>query len=258
MVGGVDYFAIKIFDSAVPVPDYQGSAKVIPPSPRPIVPPCSIHVSIVERFIPPTNVHEFAELFLSTGNSILTDRLVELAPTGSLVFVYPTKTGAKTFMDEYLGPVLDPILRSMAVVHGLSASLGEHLGAMESVDHLVEYMLLERKIKRFCAELSRDSTKLAKFHRKQASFSVVHSSREQVFPEQETWSRDWWVKQEKPRVRATVSKYYRAARNLPPDSDTMPTALIQEILDGVATKPYENGGPKRGVEVGVFVIRKTD
>jgi len=99
---------------------------------------------------------------------------------------------------------------------------------------------------------------LQKFHSKKAAFSVVHASRQEVILPRNVWARDWWVKQEKPRVRDAVAKYFRIAHKLPADSETMPTNLIQEILNGVTTKAYENGEPARGIEVGVFVIRKSD
>lgn len=97
VVGGEEYFTSKVFDSAVAIPDYQLDSKLLPPSPRPVVPPGSINVSIVERYIPPTNTNEYAEMFAFKGRSLLHDRLVELSPdNGTLLFIYPTRQGGRT------------------------------------------------------------------------------------------------------------------------------------------------------------------
>ena len=134
-IGGDDYFTSKIFDSAVQVLDYGGNLKSLPQSPRPVVPPASVDVSIVERYIPPTNKNEFADMFSTRGPSLLVDRLVELSPdNGTLFLIYPTKLGAKTFTEDYLSPLLDPILRSMVVVGGFSSQLGQELGKMEAAE----------------------------------------------------------------------------------------------------------------------------
>ncbi|UPX20036.1 uncharacterized protein EKO05_0010282 [Ascochyta rabiei] len=39
VVGGDEYFTTKVFDSAVAIPDYQLDSNLLPPSPRPVVPP---------------------------------------------------------------------------------------------------------------------------------------------------------------------------------------------------------------------------
>ena len=112
-IGGDDYFTQKVFDSAVAISDYQNEASSLPKSPRSVVPPSSINVSIVERYIPPSSSNEFVNMFDPNGPSILIDRLVELSPNnGSLAFIYPTRTGALTFMKNYLHPILDPILNT--------------------------------------------------------------------------------------------------------------------------------------------------
>jgi hypothetical protein len=257
-IGGDDYFTTKVFDSAVPVSDYQGDSRLLPSAPRPVVAPLTVNVSIVERYIPPTNRNEFAELFSTTGRSLLIDRLVELSPNnGALLFIYPTRTGARTFMADYLGPILDPLLRAMAVVHELSADLGTSLGHMAAVEHLPEFRLLHSRLDKFCHSLSHSAPALERFHSRPASFSLVYAAREEVRLQREVWASDWWIKQEKPRVRAAVTKLFRQAHRLPAEAEVMPTNLIQEILDGVARNRYTGPGPQRGVEVGVFIVRKS-
>lgn len=255
-VEGEEYFTSKIFDSAVPVADYQLDSKLLPPSPRPVVPPGSVNVSIVERYIPPTNVNEFGEMFKLNGSSLLYDRLIELSPrNGLLLFIYPTRNGAKAFMHDYLGPVLDPLLRSVTVVHELSSSLGRDLGDMAAVDHLVDYDTLRSLVEQFLTKLNTGPPSLTPGANGKTSYSLIHAAKEELILERKAWASDWWIKQEKQRVRDLVVKYFRKKV---PSSELTSNSLIQEILDGVALRDYPcTGGGPRGVELGVFIIKKS-
>lgn len=262
-VGGDEYFTSKVFDSAVAIPDYQLDSKLLPPSPRPVVPPGSVNISIVERYIPATNYNEYAEMFQLKGRSLLYDRLVELSSEGGLLlFIYPTKTGARAFMHHYLGPVLDPLLRSLAVVHNLSSGLVKSLGEMGAVNYLDDYDSLRNQLERFCRTLGEGGSGRIKY-----AYSVVHASREETVLDRAAWANDWWVKQEKPRIRETVNRYFQQVKKLP-ESEMTGSHLIQEVLNGVVhRKPDDNDGgggdddddrrELRGVETGVFIIRKT-
>jgi len=259
-VGGDDYFATKVFDSAVPVLDYQENLTTMPRTPHPVVPPSSINLSIVERYIPPTSQNEFAEMFDLKGRSLLVDRMVELSPDhGTLLFVYPTKRGAQTFTRDYLSPVLDPLLRSMCIINELSVDLGSAIGRMRAVDTMPTFDTLTRKMQQLCRDLSQDGNSLSRFSRgTRPTFSLQSATREEVMLERKVWAENWWVKQEKPRVREELSKYFRIARKLPVDSDVTPTNLIHEVLDGVTSRPYRSGDePSCGVEVAIFVITRT-
>ncbi|KAL5382916.1 hypothetical protein DPSP01_006188 [Paraphaeosphaeria sporulosa] len=252
-VGGDEYFTSKIFDSAVAIPDYQLDSKLLPPSPRPVVPPGSVNISIIERYIPPTNTNEYAEMFQLKGRSLLHDRLVELSPNnGILVFIYPTKTGARSFMQHYLGPILDPLLRSVTVIHELSSELGKNLGQMSSVNYLDEYERLRDQVTRYCSMLSEGSS-----GDKKSTFTVASASKEEAVFERSAWADDWWIKQEKPRIRETVNKYFRQVKKLPKGEMTS-SHLIQEVLDGVSNRKVDDirSGPK-GIEVGIFIIRRS-
>ena len=263
-IGGDDYFTQKIFDSAVPISDYQEDLSSLPRSPRPIVPPSSINISIVERYIPPTSSNEYADMFNTNGPSVLVDRLVELSPHGgSLIFIYPTKTGAQTFMREYLGPILDPLLRSMCVVHGLSSDLSRSLGTMSAIERLLEHEQLEHQITRLCATLTQRSTSMHRLHGRRAHFSLAYATKKEVPLARECWARDWWTKQEKPRVRDTVTRYAQEAQkkssNEHMERPATPAELIQHLLDGVMKKAYASGAePEKGVEVSVFVIKRLE
>ncbi|KAJ4373065.1 hypothetical protein N0V83_003356 [Neocucurbitaria cava] len=252
-VGGDSYFTSKVFDSAVAIPDYQLDSKLLPPSPRPVVPPGSINVSVVERYIPPTNTNEFAEMFTFRGRSLLYDRLIELSSdNGILLFIYPTRTGGRTFMQQYLGPILDPLLRTLTVVHDLHSELGRSLGQMSAVNYLDEYEHLEAQLTKFIDALG---TRQGNADKKDI-YEIIHASQEEMVLGRAEWADDMWVKQEKPRVREAISKYFRKSKKLP-TGELTGANLIQEVLEGVSKREYADGGPKKGIEVGVFIVKKT-
>lgn len=255
-IGGDDYFTSKIFDSAVRVLDYQDNLQSLPQSPSPIVPPSSVDVSIVERYIPPTNANEFSEMFNTKGPSILVDRLIELSPdNGTLIFIYPTRKGGRTFMREYLGPLLEPLLRGIVVVNGFSANMGSSAGKMVAIEALPDHDVMRMKIQTLCAALSQSSARMEKFHRKPAAFSLVYSAKEEVRFERKVWADMWWCKQEKPRLREVVNRFFRMANRA--SEEKTPPMIIQDLLDGIAQNPYRNGEPTEGIEVGVFVIKRS-
>jgi len=234
-----DYFTTKVFDSAVAVPDYQGEEQITSPSPRPVVVPSSVDVTIVERYIPPTSEREFSELFFSSGRSILSDRLVELSPrNGTLVFIYPTRRGGHTFMKEYLSPVLEPILRALMVGDNLPYSLINELGHMPAVNELSTFEDMRARFEDFCQQLNTSQpTPLDKFHHTSATYSVIHASKQEVTLVREVWAKDWWTRQEKPRVRNLIKEYNKRLRRS--DDDDTPafqgTELVERLLERVAT-----------------------
>lgn len=195
---GDDYFTQKIFASAVPISDYQDDLSTLPRSPRPVVPPSTVNLAVVERYIPPSSSNEFKNLFNPSGPSLLVDRLVELSPAGgTLVFIYPTKTGAETFMREYLSPILDPLLRTTQVIHGLSWSLSQDLGTMAAAKDMEEFEQMKRSMQTLCARLAQ---------RKRGSYATVHASKACVRIGRAAWAKDWWPKQEYPRIKETVTR----------------------------------------------------
>jgi hypothetical protein len=255
-VGGDEYFTSKVFDSAVAIPDYQLESKLLPPSPRPVVPPGSINISVVERYIPPTNTNEYAEMFALRGRSLLYDRLSELSiDNGVLFFIYPTKAGAKTFMQKYLGPVIEPLLRSVTVVHDLHSELGRSIGQMTAVNYLDEYEQLEEHVRSFCAKVTEHTNSQKSKSGEVCSYDVIHAAREKIAPTRSAWADDWWIKQEKPRIRDAITKYFRKSKKLPTGELTGPH-LLQELIEGVSTREYDDGPPTEGLEVGVFIIQK--
>jgi hypothetical protein len=264
-VGGMDYFTEKVFDSAVSIVDYQEDLSQLPRSPRTVVPPSSIDISIVERYIPPTSSNEFTHMFDFDGQSILVDRLRELSPNnGSLLLIYPTRDGGTTFMREYLSPVLDPQLRSMAVVHGLSASLSGTLGGMASVDRLPTFETYSERLNSLLARISQGGPAVERVfeQRKQPELSLSYAAKQHVMLDRVTWAQSWWTKQEKPRIREAVTRYAREAQvrssNVHIERPRTSTELLHELLKGVAERPYPPGQePKDGIEVAIFVIKRT-
>ncbi|KAK3704899.1 hypothetical protein LTR37_013590 [Vermiconidia calcicola] len=263
-IGGDDYFSQKIFDSAVSIADYQEDPSQLPRSPCSVVPPGSIDLSIVERYIPPSNSNEFAHMFDSHGRSILVDRIVELSPNnGSLLFIYPTKAGGQTFTREYLGPILDPILRSMGVVYGISTALSRALGSMASADHLPNHEVLQRRIASLCARITAGSAPFDRFPSRRPILKLSYASKEYVHLDRKAWAQDWWAKQEKPRLREALTRHARESHhrsnNDYGDRPRTSTELLQELLSGVEEKQLYPSGqePEHGVEVSVFVITRT-
>jgi hypothetical protein len=255
-VGGDEYFTSKVFDSAVAIPDYQLESKLLPPSPRPVVPPGSINISVVERYIPPTNTNEFAEMFALRGRSLLYDRLSELSSdNGVLLFIYPTRTGAKTFMQKYLGPIIEPLLRSVTVVHDLHSELGRSIGQMSAVNYLDDYEKLEEHVRSFCAKVTEHTNSQKSSADEKCSYEIIHASKEEVAPSRMAWADDWWIKQEKPRIRDAITKYFRKSKKLPTGELTGPH-LLQELIEGVSTREYDDGPPTEGLEIGVFIVQK--
>lgn len=160
-------------------------------------------------------------------------------------------------MKDFLGPILDPLLRTVTVIHDLTSDLGKNLGSMASVDYLDEYDQLAAHVEKFCKTLNGNGSSRRSINSQQATYEVIQSSREEMILERSVWADDWWIKQEKPRVREVVTKYFRKASRLPTNTEMTSAHLIEEVLNGVSNREYLGEGPKKGVELGVFVIRKS-
>lgn len=263
--GGEDYFNMTVFANAVPVIDHHDMSKGMmnspaPSSPCPIVPPASVHVALVERFIPPGSVQEYLDLCSPTGPSVLVDRLSELSPDGgSMLFIYPTRQGADTFVTEYLGPILDPLLRSIVVLHELSADVGIALGKMAAVEHMVGFETMKRKISILLRRLHRDITTQgsgSSTSSHKGSYNLVFSGTQEVRLERKVWT-DWWARQENARIRDVMARYFKRAQRLPRDTEITSPVLAREIIDEVSSRPYgDPPAPSKGVEMGVFVIQR--
>jgi hypothetical protein len=125
---------------------------------------------------------------------------------------------------------------------------------MSAVEHLPSYDTLHAELEKFCAQLSEAPSSLNVSPERRATYSIVHACKEEALLDRQAWASDWWIKQEKSRVRELVTKYFRKKL---PSSELTPTNLIQEVLDGVAHREDMGITRKRGVEVAVFIVEKT-
>ena len=255
-----DYFNLGVFSSAVPVTNHHESFgraaenTPVPSSPSLAVPPSSIGLALLERIIPPSSVQEYLDLFAPTGPSALVNRLVELSPNrGTMLFIHPTKEGATTFTSRYLGPILDPVLRTMINSHNLSADIAFDLGKMDAVEHLSSFEVMKRKINTLLGKLNRGNSSS-----RGMSYSLIYSSKEKVHVERRVWT-DWFVQQETSRFRHVTTRYFQRARRLPDQPHVNYAVLTREIVEGLAERKYKPGeepGSSDRIEVGVYVIRR--
>ncbi|PYI02256.1 hypothetical protein BO78DRAFT_422734 [Aspergillus sclerotiicarbonarius CBS 121057] len=261
-----DYFNPAVFSSAAVVSayhDFRGPIQAkVAHSPMPVVPPLTVHVSVLERYLPPSSAQEYKDLFSRSRPSFLVDRLHELSPDGgSLLFVYPTRRGASTFKSQYLGPILDPLLRQLVVVNELSTDIGRYLGKLSSVSHMEDFDTMRNNLTNLCGELSSSSSQ----------FSIVDARKGSAHLDRDLWT-EWYIHQEKSRMKEVLSVYWQNGRRLPAtkavsnmstnyileDKEVTSAMLLGEILDGIRRRPYgEDSEPRDGVELGVFVIRRT-
>lgn len=253
--GSVDYFNMTVFSKAVVAVDHHDTSNTsVPSSPHPVVAPSSVGLALLERFVPPTSLQEYLDLFSSDSPSVLVDRLVELSPdNGSLIFIYPTAHGAASFASRYLGPLLDPLLRTMVGIHELTADLGANVGKMAVVEHMLVFEKMAQKIKQLLRHLNRGSQRGGA----PPKYTLEQLSRQTVQVERKAWT-EWWMHQETPRIREVMNRYFQRALKLPPCKEITAGSLVREILIGVENRAYaEYDAPREGIEVGVFVIRRS-
>lgn len=224
-------------------------------SPQTVVAPSTITVSTLERFIPPATRQEYEDLFKMDEPSALVDRLSELKPdNGCLVFIYPTKQGAITFKHNYVGPILGPVLSTMIGVRGVPEMVAENINKLEAVEVMSRFDLLGARINRLIKSMNDKGN--GNVHR----FTLAMASKERVHLGRGIWA-EWFLEQELPRVRKIVDDYYgRTHRRTVPqvhDQDFTAAGMVSEIIDGIKERPYNAGEPHEGIEVGVFVIKRT-
>ena len=255
--GEGDYFSMNVFSKAVVAVDHSiAFNSSVPSSPcRPIVPPSTVSITCLERFIPPSTVQEYIDIFSTERPSVLVDRLTELSPNGgNLIFIYPTHLGAATFTSKYLNPLLDPLLRTMIQIHGLSADLGNDVGTIAAVSKMLAFEVMTRRIRGLLGRLGRMTQGSVAQNPK---YTLVQSSKQRVELERDVWM-EWWLHQEAPRIKEVMRSYFKRGFRLPQGKEKSESALVWEILDGVRARkyaPYDY--PSEGIEVGVFVIKRT-
>lgn len=224
---GGGYFTPTVFNSIVVA--MGGTPGPRPPGhpimSNPILPPNSLHFSILERFIPPNSREDDAAMF-SPSSSILVDRLVELNDNGgSLLFIYPTKTGAAQFVKNILGPVLDPLLRKLMVLHVLREDLLWKIRNMPAVETMADWEELKKRMDDLVKALSKLSSG-------QLSIEVAYASTAQIRVNDESW-REWWSQQEQMRIREIVKRHFanlpQMPEKAPPIYDQTPSVDTSDL-----------------------------
>jgi len=174
----------------------------------------------------------------STQSSVILDRLHELSPRGgSLLFIYPTKTGAKHFDKQYLGPVLDPLLRKLMVLYMLREDLLWGIRNMAAIEKMNEFEGLRWKLDKFCTRFSHainDNSMWGKSgsgsqaSRLQLDSSypktrvrLVHSQKAMIQLNDNSW-REWWSQQEQLRIREAVKRHFSSLQ--PPAEGQTPVS----------------------------------
>ena len=260
---GADYFSMNVFPKAVVAMDHHHALNTsVPSSPHPVVAPSSISVSLLERFIPPSSTEEYLHLFAMDAPSVLVDRLIELSPRGGmLVFIYPTLHGATTFSSKYLNALLDPLLRNMVGLYKLSADFACGVGKAAAVNQMLPYETMLRKLSTLLRQLERGATAP---HRPKPKYKIMHSNPQVVPLERKEWTQ-WWVSQESERITRVISSYFNKGLMLPNKmntsgdiEDVTASDLVREVCDGIKERLYaESDAAREGIEVGVFVVKRT-
>ena len=163
-----------------------------------------------------------------------------------MLFIYPTKTGAMNFDRDYLGPVLDPLLRKLMVLYRLRQELMWGVRSMSSKRHkeMSEFPELHKRLETFCAIMTAGKRGLPRMPTK-----VVYAAKAMVSLNELSW-REWWTQQEQVRIREIVKQYTStqpvpgSAAGAKKGKETenrsgfwqgygVPGDLAREILDGV-------------------------
>jgi hypothetical protein len=161
-----------------------------------------------------------------------------------------------SFDRDYLGPVLDPLLRKLMVLYHLREDLLWGIRNMSSMAHMVEFPVLQQRLEQFCSALSNGEGDIPRLPTK-----LVYSSKAMVSLNELSW-REWWTQQEQIRIREIVKKHGTTTTNSPGSTAIsekgketegrsgfwqgygVPGDLAREILDGVrapTVRPSSSG-----------------
>jgi hypothetical protein len=181
---------------------------------------------------------------------------------GSLLFIYPTRTGALHFDRQYLGPVLDPLLRKLMVLHMLRENLLWSIRNMEAIEKMAEFEALQRRLERFCSGFTRainEDSAWGKDRRPGAQGSrlqhdsnypktrvrLVHAQKAMIQLNDNSW-REWWSQQEQLRIREAVKQHFSTLQP-PAEVQTPVVPTIAGVpLGSHHTKSASMSSPKVG------------
>ncbi|KAH8148847.1 uncharacterized protein LAJ45_07190 [Morchella importuna] len=221
--GAGGYFSPSVFNSIVVAPGSNtstpgaGILSVSTPLPNPIMPPSSLHLTLLER-------------------------LFELSPKGgSLLFIYPTKKGAKDFDRQYLGPVLDPLLRKLMVLYMLREDLLWGIRNMSAINGMRDFEGLKTALKMICRKVSSSQKQKSRDFSGQPNtvFKLVHASKENIPLNDNSW-REWWTQQEQLRIREAVKSHMS---NLQPPGESSPNSSPKKTSRGPPSTQSAKGPP---------------
>ena len=248
---GGDYFTSKVISSARPSSDYQEGAV------SPMAPPHSLHLTVVERLIPPHSVSEVRNMLSSKPKYYLAQRLEELTPkNGTLVFIHPTRAGAQTFAREYLTRLLDPVLRSMTIRYDLTMRFSEAIGTLESLNAIPGFEQMREVLHQLCRNVSKPSDEQESKSGSQYNITYAKTIQEEFSPHV---CASWWAEQEKHRLEQIVLNYFRTSNRTPKSengAEVPRNTLVNEVLQGVVNNA-KILKIKPAIELGVFVIKKS-
>lgn len=255
--GYFDYRPRQVISNAVIMVDrYQPrteSSASVPMSPGLALPPEEASISLYERIIPPRTSDEVLDFFEPSGRSPLIDRIRELAPSGTLILIHPTQAGGRAFEANYLGPVLEPVIRNIQNKYSLPHAMCRSLGSMGATRYLRPFEEMRTKLRSMLNHMDRE-----KYGDAEANFSILQASTAKVQVTRKVWER-WWVHQEKPRIEKVMSEYYASGRGSPSSKVTAAT-VARELIESLEKRGYRNdehNGEGDGIELGLFVIKRT-
>ena len=164
------------------------------------------------------------------------------------------------FKRDYLGPILEPLLRSICIVHGIPLEAGKKVAEMLAVNRMLEYSEFRARLQAFCNTLNDGSLAHERNHGRGVKFSVEYASKQEMLLPKEVWAAHWYTKQEKPRISHILNSFFSKgseSKKLPDEQDITAPNLVKEILDRVSKDSYTRGEPTKGVEFGVYVVKKS-
>jgi hypothetical protein len=161
------------------------------------------------------------------------------------LFIYPTKRGATTFKSQYLGPILDPLLRHLVVVDGFSADVSRDIGRLEAVNSMEDFQTMKANIELLCQQWSNHTSR----------FSLVAAEKGLAPLDSKLW-KDWYTQQERPRIKDLLSRNWQTLSRYGNSAGSLTASMIlAKIMDGLKMREYDVS-PTEDIELGVFVIRR--
>lgn len=124
-----------------------------------------------------------------------------------------------------------------------------------------DFATMKANIVTLCESLSSPSSQ----------FQVADAGRANADLDRNLWV-EWFIHQEKARMKEVLSLYWQNGRRPPvnkamsaggsghmADKDVSSAMLLSEIFEGIRKRPYgEDNEPRDGVELGAFIIRRTN